>query len=52
MKPDAPTLDSPVSRAAPRFDPGFVESEDKAHLDSGNERAADSLAKGGGVMSR
>lgn len=48
----APTLDSPVPGHAPVFDTGFVETEDKAHLGSGNAGGADDLINGGGVMSR
>lgn len=51
--PARETMDSPVPRHAPVFDPGFIPTEDKAHLGSGNEGAAsDGLVKGGGVMSR
>lgn len=47
-----PTMDSPVPRDAPRFDPGFISAEDAAHLGSGNERGREGLVAGGGVMSR
>jgi hypothetical protein len=52
MPKRADVLDSPVPRNAPRFDPGFIPTEDAAHLGSGNERGVDSLVAGGGVMSR
>jgi hypothetical protein len=48
----APTLDSPVPTNAPRFNPGFVPTEDRAHLGSGNESAADPDLRKGGVMGR
>lgn len=46
------TLDSPIPREAPRFDPGFIAAEDAAHLGSGNHAAREGLVSGGGVMSR
>ena len=51
-KPDKPTLDSPVPRTAPMFEPGFIPAEDRAHLGSGNESGVESLVGGGGVMSK
>lgn len=46
------TLDSPIPRDAPRFDPGFISAEDEAHLGSGNRSGTEGLLAGGGVMSR
>lgn len=47
-----PAMDSPVPTDAPRFDPGFISTEDAAHLGSGNESGREGLVAGGGVMSR
>lgn len=47
-----PAMDSPVPTNAPRFEPGFISSEDAAHLGSGNESGREGLVAGGGVMSR
>lgn len=52
MPTQRPSLDSPVPDRAPRFDPSFITSEDRAHLGSGNESGAKGLVAGGGVMSR
>lgn len=48
------TLDSPIPRDAPRFDTGFIATEDAAHLGKGShaERSREGLVAGGGVMSR
>lgn len=49
----APTLDSPVPRAAPVFDTGEIRTEDRAHMGKRNEVTAnDRLVEIGGVMSR
>lgn len=51
--PGASALDSPVPSSAPVFDPGYMVSENRAHLGSGNEKAATGgLLAAGGVMSR
>jgi hypothetical protein len=46
----APMIDSPAG--GPKFEPGTIIAEDRAHLGTGNERAVDSLVEGGGVLSR
>lgn len=48
----AGALDSPVPGNAPVFDPGYMETENRAHLGSGNEMGLRDLINGGGVMSR
>lgn len=49
----APSLDSPVPTAAPVFEPGWMEAENRAHLGRGNEKVATGgLVSAGGVMSR
>lgn len=48
----AGALDSPVPGNAPVFDPGYMETENRAHLGSGNEMGMRNLLNGGGVMSR
>lgn len=52
MAPLHATTDSPVPLNAPLFEPGWIASENRAHLGTGNERGAEGLVAAGGVMSR
>jgi hypothetical protein len=59
MPPPAETFDSPVSRDAPVFDPGFMVEENREHLGHGSGVTAPNRAQSehdllavGGVMSR
>lgn len=50
--PSAGAMDSPVPSGAPKFDPGFMDSENRAHLGSGNESGTGPLMTSSGVMGR
>lgn len=50
--PSASAMDSPVPSGAPKFDPSFMDSENRAHLGSGNESATGTLINSSGVMGR
>lgn len=49
----AGAMDSPVPSGAPVFNPAYMDAENKAHLGSGNEAAANStMTSGDGVLAR
>jgi hypothetical protein len=49
----APLIDSPVPGHSPKFDPAFMDLENRQHLGSGNESAAsENITAIGGVLSR